>query len=174
MIKYFFIWFILIYFLGCASSSKIQTDTDTGDRKISGKYDESFDPLTLDDDDIVINKEVNDSQIMKSGDKTTKDQVGKKVVMHEVEGYRVQILATQGIEAASLQQQKAIDRFSDHGYKVYLIYEAPLYRLRIGDATNRKDAEFIRDLAKERGYDEAFIVRSKVMAPESADTNSEL
>lgn len=174
MIKYLFILFILIYFVGCASSSKTQTATDAGEKKLSGKYDESFDPLTLDDDDIVINKEANDVQIKKTDDKTIKDRDEKKVVMHEVEGYRVQILATQGIEAATLQQQKAIDRFSDHGYKVYLIYEAPLYRLRIGDATNRKDAEFIRDLAKERGYDEAFIVRSKVMARESANTDNGL
>ena len=174
MIKIFLILTILIYLVSCASSSKIQTGTDSGDRKPSGKYDESFDPMTLDDDDIVINKEENDSQIKQPEEKTSIDQDTKKVVMHEVKGYRVQILATQGIEAATLQQQKAVDRFSDHGYKVYLIYEAPLYRLRIGDAITRKDADIIRDLAKERGYDEAFIVRSKVMAPESKDTSSGL
>ena len=146
MIKIFLILTILIYLVSCASSSKIQTGTDSGDRKPSGKYDESFDPMTLDDDDIVINKEENDSQIKQPEEKTSIDQDTKKVV----------------------------DRFSDHGYKVYLIYEDPLYRLRIGDAITRKDADIIRDLAKERGYDEAFIVRSKVMAPESEDTSSGL
>jgi len=169
MIKYLIVLFSLIYFFGCASSSKVQTDNGSGDVKPSGKYDESFDPMTLDDDDIVIGKETDKTQTKQVENTTDNDKEVEKVLMHEVEGYRVQILATQGIEAATLQQQKAVDRFSDHEYKVYLIYEAPLYRLRIGDATDRKEAELIRDLAKERGYDEAFIVRSKVMAPESTD-----
>lgn len=168
MIKYLIILVGLFFFISCASSPKIQTDTDQGGKKISGKYDESFDPLTLDDDDIEITREADDMQVSQTGDESDHDQVSEKVLMHEVEGYRVQILATRGIEAATLQQQKAIDRFSDKNYKIYLIYEAPLYRLRMGDATNRKDAEAIRDLAKKRGYDEAFIVRSKVMAPETS------
>lgn len=169
MIKYLIILVGLILFISCASSSKMQTDTDSGDRKTSGKYDESFDPLTLDDDDIEISREADDVQTQQSGNESDKTQTPEKVLMHEVEGYRVQILATRGIEEATLQQQKAIDRFSDQNYKIYLIYEAPLYRLRMGDATNRRAAESIRDLAKGRGYDEAFIVRSKVMAPESSN-----
>ena len=169
MIKYFIVLFSLLYFIGCASSSKVQTGVETGDSKPSGKYDESFDPSTLDDDDILIGKEADQAQIKQVDNKADQKPETEKVLMHEVEGYRVQILATQGIEAATLQQQKAVDKFSDHDYKVYLIYEAPLYRLRIGDAITSEDAEVIRDLAKERGYDEALIVRSKVMAPESAD-----
>ena len=169
MIKYLVMVVGLIFFIGCASSSKIQTDTDSGVGKASGKYDESFDPLTLDDDDIEIGKEDSGTQINQTGNESDNTQGNEQVLMHEVEGFRVQILATQGIEAATLQQQRAVDRFSDRDYKVYLIYEAPLYRLRIGDAINRKEAEDIRDIAKERGYDEAFIVRSKVMAPESID-----
>ena len=169
MIKYLVMVVGLIFFIGCASSSKIQTDTDSGAGKASDKYDESFDPLTLGDDDIEIGKEDSGTQINQTGDESDNTQGNEQVLMHEVEGFRVQILATQGIEAATLQQQRAVDRFSDRDYKVYLIYEAPLYRLRIGDAINRKEAEDIRDIAKERGYDEAFIVRSKVMAPESID-----
>ncbi|HEM48747.1 MAG TPA: SPOR domain-containing protein [Caldithrix sp.] len=174
MIKNLSILFLLIFFIGCASSSKVQTGIDSGDRDVSGKYDESFDPSTLDDDDIVIGKTDDKTQTKQVANETDKNQATEKIIMHEVEGYRVQILATQGIEAATLQQQKAVDRFSDNGYKVYLIYEAPLYRLRIGDAITRKEAELIRDLAKERGYDEAFIVRSKVMTPESANPGSGL
>ncbi|MEJ2543652.1 MAG: SPOR domain-containing protein [Calditrichaceae bacterium] len=173
MIKNLFILISLVYFIGCASSSKVKTGMDTEERKPSSKYDESFDPLTLDDDDIEITKENTNTQQVKQADQSaSKQQNTEKVIMHELEGFRVQILATQGLESATLQQQKAVDRFSDHGYKVYLIYEAPLYRLRIGDAVTRKDAELIRDIAKERGYDEAFIVRSKVMAPEPTEAGS--
>lgn len=169
MIKYLVIVVGMFFLIGCASSSKIQGDTETVDRKSSGKYDESFDPLTLDDDDIEIGREESDTHGDQQGDASDNTQDTEKIVMHKVEGFRVQILATQGIEAATLQQQRAVDRFSDKNYKVYLIYEAPLYRLRIGDATSRKDAENIRDIAKQRGYDEAFIVRSKVMARESTE-----
>lgn len=175
MIRYCIIVIGLIYLAGCASSSKMKDETQTGEKQPTGKYDESFDPLTLDDGDIVITKDESKSQIQQSGTmENDNTDATKKVVMHEVEGYRVQILATQGIESATLQQQKAVDRFADHEYKVYLIYEAPLYRLRLGDALTRQEAEKIRDLAKERGYDEAFIVRSKVIAPETSDPDNGL
>jgi len=169
MIKYLITIVGFIFFISCASSSKIQSNADPGREKTSNKYDESFDPLTLDDDDIEIGKESDAGTVDQTAFESENIQENVKAIMHEVEGYRVQILATQGIEAATLQQQRAVDRFSDKNYKVYLIYEAPLYRLRIGDATNRKEAEIIRDIAKQLGYDEAFIVRSKVIAPESTD-----
>jgi hypothetical protein len=169
MNKYLVILIGLILLVGCASSSKVQTDNGKSASKLPGKYDESFDPTTLDDDDIEIGREANDTGISQSAEKPDKAVETEKVLMNEVEGYRVQILATKSIETATLQQQKAIDRFSAYNYKIYLIYEAPFYRLRMGDAANLKDAEIIRDLAKDQGYDEAFPVRSKVVVPESSN-----
>jgi hypothetical protein len=169
MIKYSVAVFFFILVIGCASSSKVKSGDEKADKNVSEKYDESFDPTTLNDDDIEIGRENNNNTVTEPVEQhpvKPENKSNDKVVMHEIEGYRVQILATSSIEAATLQQQKAIDKFADHEYKIYLIYEAPLYRLRMGDATNRREAEVIRDLAKERGYDEAFIVRSKVVVPE--------
>lgn len=130
------------------------------------KYDESFDPNTLNDDDIVIDQfaAIKDSKkenlIEQSID--LKDQVFK-----EVKGFRVQILATKSIEAATLTEQEAKDLFSSMEHTVYLIFDAPLYKIRVGDVTSRDDAEEIRDVAKDYGYREAFIVPSKVNIPQN-------
>ena len=119
MIKYLVVAIGLIFIFGCASSSKVQTNVDQGGIKSTGKYDESFDPLTLDDDDIEINREENRVPVDQNQGKTETNEPEEKVVMHEVEGYRVQILATQGLESATLQQQRAIDRFAEYDYKIY-------------------------------------------------------
>jgi cell division septation protein DedD len=153
----------------CGTSGKlVKDDTGTKAKEKSGKYDETFDPLSLDDDDIVVTKKEEPVSEQKPKENTQKESGNEHIALLESEGFRVQIFATRSIETATLAQQKAVDQFSDSGYKVYLVFEAPLYRIRIGDAVSRSDAEDIRDLAKERGYDEAFIVRSKIMVPETA------
>ena len=162
----------LIY--ACGTSGKVIKENDPQQNKIkTSRYDESFDPLSLDDEDIIITKKEEKESDQNTADNKIENTADEEVVLLESEGFRVQIFATRSIETATLAQQKAVDQFSDSNYKVYLVFEAPLYRLRIGDALSRSDAEDIRDLAKERGYDEAFIVRSKVMIPENASFEME-
>jgi len=150
---------------GCTASKT--TRTDQSERPVNNFYDESFDPLSLNDDDIVINKEeeINLNESNKSDTNLNKETL---INRKEVDGYRVQILATKNIETATLIQQKAKDQFAVMNYNTYLIFETPLYRVRVGDALNRKQAETIRDVAKDYGYDEAFIVRSKVLVDDSS------
>jgi hypothetical protein len=127
------------------------------------QYDESFDPLTLDDDDIII-----------AGDEYTQviDNPGSNPdsaiipTMRELTGFRVQILATKNIETASLFEQEASERFNNLDHKTYLIFEAPLYKIRVGDCKKRTQAEELRDMALQYGYRESFIVKSKIQVQE--------
>jgi hypothetical protein len=157
--------FSVIFFGACAGtreSAPEKKPAETGSRP----YDESFDPGTLDDDDIVIgppsssadNTSQTDDQVAAgTQNKTDSDNRSR-----EVNGFRVQILATNNIETASLVEQEANDRFSGGGNKTYLVFEAPLYKIRIGDCENRADAEALRDQAVQNGYSGAFIVKSKI------------
>jgi hypothetical protein len=52
-------------------------------------------------------------------------------------------------------------------YRVYLIFDAPLYKVRVGDVIKKTDAEEIKDIAKDYGYREAFTVPSKVNIPQN-------
>jgi len=154
--------FLTVIALLAACSSTKQVATPTNDP--ASKYDESFDPNSLNDDDIVIAKlegKVAEPKVKNSGNTLLADEIK----FREASGFRVQLVATKSIETATLTEQEAKDIFITMKHKVYLIFDAPLYKVRVGDVTNRNAAEEIRDTAKDYGYREAFIVPSKVNVP---------
>ncbi|HGY56203.1 MAG TPA: SPOR domain-containing protein [Caldithrix abyssi] len=159
--------FSVILAAGCASSKKT-VDEGTQSGASSALYDESFDPLSLNDDDIVIKGKADKASpaagrkdAEKVSEKTT--AVASSLPLQEADGYRVQILATKSYEAATVAQQTAEEQFAPLNYKTYISFEAPQYKVRVGDALTRSEAEEIRAAARDFGYRGAFIVRSKVM-----------
>ena len=163
--------FSVILAAGCASSKKT-VDERTKSGASSALYDESFDPLSLNDDDIVIKGKADKASpaagrkdAEKVPEKTT--AVTSSLSFQEADGYRVQILATKSYEAATVAQQTAEEQFAPLNYKTYISFEAPQYKVRVGDALTRSEAEEIRAAARDFGYRGAFIVRSKVMVPSS-------
>jgi hypothetical protein len=144
----------------CCSSIKQASKKDLQKENQPVGYDESFDPLTLNDDDLEITADTTRT----TGDtaKTKDSATPQAMAAKEADGFRVQILATNNIENASLTEQEATARFGSLGFKVYLIFEAPLYKIRVGDCVDRNAAEELRDKAKELGYSGAFIVKTQV------------
>ena len=170
--KYIISFCLLILIVNCAG---VKETTDRREREQSSTpYDESFDPLSLEDDDITItkNQESTDREAKpeESAEETTMESAAGS---RQMDGWRVQILATKNIENATLVHQEASDQFELSDISAYLIFEAPLYKVRIGNALTRTEAEAIRDLARDYGYSEAFIVRSKVMVNPDNEPDSE-
>jgi hypothetical protein len=146
-----------LFFISCAGTKEaVQDDTPKQDVY---PYDESFDPLLLNDDDIVIAGEEN-TQV--NNNPVNDPESEKLTALKEITGYRVQILATKNIETASLFEQEASERFKNLDQKTYLIFEAPLYKIRVGDCKERLQAEELRDIAMQYGYRESFIVKTKI------------
>lgn len=172
--KYLVLLFIPVFMFNCAG---VKETTDRGKEdqtEISGQYDESFDPLSLDDDDIDISKQKeNAREPSPPSDQPSEDVDATTSESREIDGWRVQILATKNIENATLVHQEASDQFALSNLKTYLIFEAPLYKVRIGNAESRSEAEVIRDLARDYGYAEAFIVRSKIIADDTSEPDLE-
>jgi hypothetical protein len=156
-------WFLLfaLFIMGCAGTQEVVKD-DTPQQEVY-KYDESFDPLSLDDDDIIIAGDENIKIIDNSGNEP-KTEI--PTVVKEINGFRVQLLATKNIETASLFQQEASERFNNLEHKTYVIFDAPLYKVRVGDCRERGEAEDLRDFAKQYGYRECLIVKSKIQVEE--------
>jgi hypothetical protein len=151
--------FVMAIIIAACSGSRETVKKDEGVSQ--GTYDESFDPLSLNDNDIVILPEEGGTADQNNSADDSGTSSGR---ISEVNGFRVQILATNNLEKASLVEQEAAERFSRDGHETYLVFEAPLYKIRIGDCTERQNAEAIRDLAKTFGYNGAFIVKSKVVS----------
>ena len=152
----YFLLFTAIFYMGCAGTREPVKEEPVEEAK--PQYDESFDPLSLNDDDIIIA----DAAVLSSVAENPVNVVEEKSIPKEIDGFRVQILATKNIETASLFEQEATERFESLEHKTYLIFEAPLYKIQIGDCKERSDAENLRDLAKQYGYREAFIRKCKI------------
>lgn len=69
--------------------------------------------------------------------------------------FRVQVFATASETAAQDAKRSAEARL---GLVVYLAQEAGLFKVRVGDATTRVEAEKIRRRCQEVGYTDAWIV----------------
>ena len=49
-----------------------------------------------------------------------------------------------------------------HPEKIYIIFEAPNYKVRIGNYIDREDAEEVRSFLTNKGFPSAWIVRTKI------------
>ena len=76
-----------------------------------------------------------------------------------IEGFRVQVLATKQLAKAE-QLQK--DLSSILNQKIYIVFEAPNYKVRVGNFIDRSKAEnFRKNLIKE-GYQSSWIIRTRI------------
>jgi hypothetical protein len=76
-----------------------------------------------------------------------------------VKGYRVQIVISQNEEELKNLQneiEKSIDK------KIYIIFELPNYKLRVGNFLNRKEAENFQNTIVRLGYRTAWVVPTMI------------
>ena len=78
-----------------------------------------------------------------------------------VEGFRIQLLATQDRFNAEKFKSELEKIYKN---KIYIIFEAPNYKVRVGDFIDRKSAEEMRQNLSKKGYTTAWIIRSKIEA----------
>ncbi len=89
------------------------------------------------------------------------------------EGYRVQIFMEIGNDAvthAYSVKQKFEDAHPD--IPVYLTYDQPYYRLRVGDFRNRVEAEKCLYLIKQT-YSEAFVTADLIFPPQFKSSSAQ-
>ncbi len=154
--KILFCLFLFMIFTACSSSKKMtRPEPSASDIKDFEKMKEDLDPLSMDDYHIDL-QGVDESQggeidLLGQTAETLQDTVGN--------GFRIQLLQTTDPEEAKNVQRDAILRFDA---EIYRVFDAPYYKVRVGDFVNWRDAEKLQDLAIRKGYREAWIVRSKV------------
>ncbi len=154
--QFFQVLLICFFFVACAGSRKPDSRPATSDR-VQGfeNMREDFNPADLDDDDIEIESSApNKAAGQDAGDApmtTLQDSIGN--------GYRVQIIQTTDPEEAKNVQRDALLRFN---YDVYRVFNPPFYKIRVGDFINWRDAEKVQVLAIQRGFRDAWVIRTKI------------
>lgn len=76
-----------------------------------------------------------------------------------IEGYRVQILATKQLAKAEKLQK---DLSSILNQKIYIVFEAPNYKVRVGNFIDRNKAEIFRQNIIKEGYESSWIIRTRI------------
>lgn len=155
--------FFILFMLSCSTSQfawKTESESE-GEEKKQGALWEDFDPLSLNDDDIVVPSAEREYQTgleerpEQEGIPSEEEGSGGEMV----QGYRIQLLATGDEAQAREEKRKAIFNFEE---SVYLDFESSLYKLRVGDCLTKREAEDLREKAIQRGFRDAWIVRSRV------------
>ncbi len=180
--RFFLLVVLAVLMMSCAASKKQVAGTGSTKETLTNlsiPFDETFDPLSLEDDDIEIKRTSNSANATKTNlqdlkiehpTATKQEPLPDSLISYkEADGFRVQIFAGRNVEAATMTKNKAQVDFAPYGQKVYFIFEAPFYKVRIGDFLMRSKADQARELARQLGYREAFVVRSKIRIPENSN-----
>jgi hypothetical protein len=76
-----------------------------------------------------------------------------------IEGFRVQVLATSSQKNADrLRYELAIE----YGKDIYIVFDAPNYKVRIGNFIDRRLAEKLRLELINKGYPSSWIIRTRI------------
>jgi len=91
----------------------------------------------------------------------------KNIRITTQEGYRLQIFESSSVEETNRTIRKFERSLKD---SVYMVFEAPLYKLRLGNFATKKEAEKQKKNLNKKGYKNIWIVRSRI---EQSSKNSE-
>lgn len=159
--------------LFCAGTKKKKVVVGGGTQESTAtKIVEDFDPESLGEyelsQDLLKETKVDVAdidQILKGGGKAD------SLRAVQVPGYRVQLISTRDEEEARAIRQNALLTFDEN---VYLRFDDPYYKVRIGDFISRYKAEELQKKAVEKGFLEAWVVRANVLTrPESKEKEEE-
>tara|TARA_B100000949_G_scaffold144243_1_gene126737 strand:+ start:383 stop:823 length:441 start_codon:yes stop_codon:yes gene_type:complete len=116
------------------------------------RFDESFDPATLKEPKIKL-------PVMLKPDELLPPQFSPVETDTVVDGFRVQVLSTQDLNEAN---HLMIELSSLFGNEVYIVFDSPNYKVRVGNFRFRGNAEKARHRIVDLGHRAAWIIRTRV------------
>jgi septal ring-binding cell division protein DamX len=75
------------------------------------------------------------------------------------EGFRIQCFASSQIDRIRSEQKQLETKVK---YPIYVVFNAPYYKLLVGDFAKRSDADAALLKLKEIGYGDAWVARSRI------------
>ncbi len=155
---------ILVFILaGCTSqrfAEKEKPKTEVPKDKFSlAQFEKTFNPADYD-------REVNIVQRIDTADKNKLPplEIPKDTLIikeEAVQGFRIQVFSSSGVDEANLVKNLVQEKFVHD--TVYVEYDAPVYKVRVGDFINRYEANQRLPEFVEKGYRDAWIVPDRVI-----------
>lgn len=151
---------ILLFFLGgCAAffESKRAKTPEEEKKYFLDKYEKTFNPSDYDDDVAI---EENNRPDADNNLIDLKKRENDKIEPEIISGYRVQILMTTEIDEATATKNQISPLLPNDW--LYVVHEAPYYKVRAGDFPDRTSANRLLKYFIDSGYKNAWIVPDKV------------
>ncbi|MBM4170104.1 MAG: SPOR domain-containing protein [Ignavibacteria bacterium] len=76
------------------------------------------------------------------------------------QGFRIQILSTSSINDANRERLAAAQKLPQDS--VYIVFDPPVYKVRVGDFRTRLDANRMLPVCVSAGYEDAWVVSDRI------------
>jgi hypothetical protein len=150
---------------GCSSSNqflveeKPKREEPKEKKLLLSEYEGTLNPVEFDQEIEAVQKARREEQKQQTVLEIPKDSI---VVQEEVvQGFRIQIFSSSNVDEATLMKNLALEKFV--GDSIYVMYDAPVYKVRIGDFVNRYEANQRLPEFVEKGYRDAWIVPDRIV-----------
>jgi hypothetical protein len=90
------------------------------------------------------------------------------MVEQVLQGFRIQIFASSSIDEATAAKAAAAEKFTADS--IYIVFDAPVYKVRAGDFVTRYEANQHLTEFNERGYRDAWVVPDRIVRRSPAKT----
>jgi hypothetical protein len=84
----------------------------------------------------------------------------ERKILGTTDGYRVQVLSTDDIDEANEVRTELYEKTARK--EVYVIFEPPFYKVKVGDFTSKNDANDFKFKLNQLGYTEAKVVQETI------------
>ena len=160
---------ILVLLIGCSAStgSRYETkeetkSTNTNSVDVNKQVEEDFDitpyETEIDIEAPPISTDKLPPDIWYEYSTLTPDSARK--IIGTADGYRVQVISTDDIDEANLVRSEIYQHTSRK--EVYVIFEPPFYKVKVGDFTSKTEAENLRFKLNQLGYTESKVIQETV------------
>lgn len=153
----------LLLFVGirCTSSSETTREEEGSEKDAEGgpaeEYELQFNPADYNPSVATIQQLTKSDTSGRGGDSRASESMPLETTL----GFRIQVLSTTEIDSANAVKNELSDLPESAG--VYVIYDSPYYKVRVGDYLSRPDANPLLRTLIDRGYKDAWIVADRVL-----------
>jgi cell division protein FtsN len=136
--------------IGCSSSKDVSAERAAARRDTLNAYEKEFDTSKY---DVKEPKSSAERVIPRPKNPIT-------ATSETIRGFRVQVFQSTNIEQANQVKNDISLLLGDE--EIYMHYDPPYYKVRVGDFSTRPDATKMVNLLAEKGYKDAWVVPDRV------------
>jgi hypothetical protein len=161
----------MLIFAGCSASQPFNSDEEISKNDAQAEetpkekrlplaaYEATLNPADFDHEVDVIQKNHSEEKREQTPLEIPKDSL---IIQEEIiQGFRIQVFSSANVDEAALIKGTVLGKFASDS--VYLVYDAPVYKIRVGDFTSRYEANQRLPEFVEKGYRDAWIVPDRVV-----------